>query len=201
MCYGFNLDNILDYASKKYRAIEERQQILFNELVKLCESKNIKLDNIDSYNPKLEYAHGAIYRMLPSDFLEKNNITCTGDLYRLSSIDSNFPLYIDMHIVWPDITELVEIIHKNNGKVFIAHPYRYNKDVLDVLKDVKNYVDGIEICNNPNSKEEVEFLYKYAKDNNLLISCGSDYHGDSKHSLDCNYLTDEMINDILLWIK
>ena len=69
-----------------------------------------------------------------------------------------------------------------------------------MLEEVKDYVDGIEICNNPNSKEEVEFLYNYAKNNNLLISCGSDYHGNNRYSLECEYLNDNMINDILSWI-
>ena len=36
-------------------------------------------------------------------------------------------------------------------------------DKITNLDEVKDYVDGIEICNNPNSKEEVEFLYNYAK--------------------------------------
>ena len=135
--------------------------------------------------------------MLDEVFLEKYNIKSTSDLYRNSTIDSSFPLYIDMHIVWPDIKELLEIIHNNKGKVFIAHPYRYNRNVTEVLEEVKDYVDGIEICNNPNSKEEVEFLYNYAKNNNLLVSCGSDYHGNNRYSLECEYLNDNMINDIL----
>ena len=102
--------------------------------------------------------------------------------------------------VWPDIKELSALIHKNNGKVFIAHPYRYNRDILEVLEEVKEYVDGIEICNNPNSKQEVDFLFIFAKENSLLVSCGSDYHGNSRDSLDSNYLTDEMLNDIRNWI-
>lgn len=48
--------------------------------------------------------------------------------------------------------------------------------------------------------EEVEFLYNYAKNNNLLVSCGSDYHGNNRYSLECEYLNDNMINDILSWI-
>ena len=139
--------------------------------------------------------------MLDDEFLKKYNINNTGDLYRKSTIDLNFPLYIDMHIVWPDIKELTRVIHNNNGKVFLAHPYRYTKDVIDVLEEVKEYVDSIEICNNPKNKEEVEFLYNYAKVNNLLVSVGSDYHGNNRYKLECEYLTDEMINDIISWIE
>lgn len=200
LCYNFKLDEVYNYAKKKYGSVDERQIKIFNALVQKAKNNEIKLSNVDSYDSKKEYAHTAIYRMLDEEFLEKYNIKSSSDLYRISTIDSSFPLYIDMHIVWPDIKELLEIIHNNNGKVFLAHPYRYNKDVKDVLKDVKDYVDGIEICNNPSSKEEVEFLYKYAKNNNLLVSCGSDYHGNNRYSLECEYLNDNMINDILNWI-
>ncbi len=200
LCYDFKLDEIYIYAKEKYESVDKRQTKIFNALVKKAKKNNINLTNVESYNSKEEYAHAAIFKMLDKNFLKKYNIQSSSDLYRVSTLDSNFPLYIDMHIVWPDIKELIEVIHNSNGKIFIAHPYRYNKDVLEVLEEVREYVDGIEICNNPNSKEEVDFLYKYAKDNNLLVSCGSDYHGNNRYSLDCEYLSEDMIKDILKWI-
>lgn len=200
LCYDFDLDEVYNYAMKRYESVEKRQKKIFDLLVEKAKINSINLSNTDSYDPKTEYAHAAIFRMLDKDFLEKYNIQTTGDLYRAGTIDSNFPLYIDMHIVWPDIKELVEIIHNNHGKVFLAHPYRYNKDVLEVLEDVKDYVDGIEICNNQKNKEEVEFLYNYAKENNLLISCGSDYHGNNRYSLECEFLFEDMIKDIVMWL-
>lgn len=200
LCYGFNLENVYNYASLKYETVDKRQKKIFDALVKLCREKEIQLNDINSYNPLVEYAHAALYRMIDKNFLGRYNITSISDLYRLSTANKDFPLYIDMHIVWPDIIELLNIIHDNNGKVFLAHPYRYNKPVIEVLNEVKDYVDGIEVCNNPKDKEEVEFLYKFAVDNNLLVSCGSDYHGDNRYSMDCNYLNDEMIQSILTWI-
>lgn len=201
LCYNFDLDKVYNYAKEKYGNVSERQNKIFNALVQKAKENGIPFYNIDSYDSKKEYAHAAFFRMLDIDFLKKYNIKNTSDLYRISTIDSSFPLYIDMHIVWPDIKELLEIIHNNNGKVFIAHPYRYNRNVMEVLEEVKDYVDGIEICNNPNSKEEVEFLYNFAKRNNLLVSCGSDYHGNNRYNLECEYLNDNMVNDILSWIK
>jgi predicted metal-dependent phosphoesterase TrpH len=200
LCYDFNLENVTEYVSKTYQSVEKRQKKIFNVLVEKCILSNINLKEIDSYNPSKEYAHEAIFRMLDKNFLEKYNLKNLNDFYRISTIDSKFPLFIDMHIVWPDIIELVQVIHQNHGKVFLAHPYRYKRNVLEVLDDVKNYVDGIEISNN-NTKEEVEFLYRYAKENNLLVSCGSDYHGNNRYSIDCKYLSDQMINDVLSWIK
>ncbi len=201
LCYNFEFEEVYNYTKEKYETVDKRQLKIFNALVQKAKDNNINLSNIDSYDSKKEYAHAALFRMLDKNFLEKYNIKSISDLYRTSTIDSSFPLYIDMHIVWPDIKELLEIIHNNNGKVFLAHPYRYNKDVIEVLEEVKDYVDGIEICNNPNNKEEVEFLYNYAKNNNLLVSCGSDYHGINRYNIECEYLNDDMIKDILNWIR
>ena len=200
LCYNFSLDEVYEYAKEKYETIEKRQRKIFKVLVEKSNNEGINLSNPESYDAQKEFAHAAIFRMLDFEFLEKYNLETVSDFYRISTIDSSFPLYIDMHIVWPDIKELVEIIHKNNGKVFLAHPYRYNKDVMEVLEEVKEYVDGIEICNNPSSKEEVEFLYNYAKNNNLLVSCGSDCH-DNSDSLECKYLNEYMIKDTSSWIK
>ena len=201
LCYDFDLDEVMTYAANRYETVEKRQQKIFNALVEQCQNNNIVLNNITSYQPQKEYAHAAIFRMLNQDFLDQYHITSVSDLYRLSTIDNTFPLYIDMHIVWPDLMELREIIHYNYGYVFLAHPYRYNRDVKEVLDEVKDYIDGIEICNNPQNRREVEYLYEYAKENNLIVSCGSDFHGNSHYNLDCDYLTEDMIDDILSWAE
>ena len=77
----------------------------------------------------------------------------------------------------PFIKELVDIIHNNNGRVFLAHPYRYNKDVKEVLEDVKDYVDGIEIYHPTANEERRQCLRDFAINNKLMMSGGSDYHG------------------------
>lgn len=200
LCYKFKLDEVYKFAREKYESVDKRQSKIFSALLEKAKESNIKLHNINTYDAKKEYAHSALFRMLDQEFLNKYKISSTSDLYRISTISTEFPLYIDMHIVWPDIRELLEIIHKNDGKVFLAHPYRYNKNPMEVLEEVKEYVDGIEICNNPTSKEEVEFLFEYAKNNKLLVSCGSDYHGNDRYNLECEYLNEEMINNILKWI-
>lgn len=201
LCYGFDLNPVLDYARKKYETIDKRQKKIFASLVEACKEKDIHLTDIESYDAMHEFAHAAIFRMLDDKFKENYGLSSVSDLYRKGTTDKDFPLYLDMHIVWPDIEELLDIVHKNHGKVFLAHPYRYNRDVTMVLEDAKNYVDGIEICNNPESEDEVNFLYTYAKENGLLVSCGSDYHNSEDDRINCEYLTDEMKQDILSWIE
>ena len=201
LCYGFDLENVGNWAKKQYTTIEERQTKIFNILKQICEEKGIILDETTPYNSKEEYAHGAIFRMLDDSFKEQYNLTRIGDLYRESTINEDFPLYMDMSIVWPTIEEVRNIIHENGGLIFLAHPFKYgNKDANELLNQALPYIDGIEVYNE-NTDEETKFLYDFAKANNLLMSCGSDFHGDEYHN-DVNVnITNEIQEEIVNWIN
>ena len=201
LCYGFDLENVSKWAKEQYTTIEERQTKIFNILKQICEKQNISLDESTPYNPKEEYAHGAIFRMLDDDFKEKYNLTRIGDLYRESTINEDFPLYMDMSIVWPTIEEIKNVIHENGGLIFLAHPFKYgNKEVNELLNQALPYIDGIEVYNNT-SKEETEFLYNFAKENNLLVSCGSDFHGNDYYKEIKVNIKAETQEEIIKWIN
>lgn len=201
LCYGFNLEKISKWAKEQYTTIEERQTKIFNVLKQICEKQNVSLDESTPYNPKEEYAHAAIFRMLDSNFKEKYNLTKIDDLYRESTINEEFPLYMDMSIVWPTIEEVRDIIHENSGLIFLAHPFKYgNKDVNELLNGALPYIDGIEV-HNGNTDEEVKFLYNFAKENNLLMSCGSDFHGTDYHNDISVQINDEIEQEITNWIN
>lgn len=68
LCYGFNLENVSKWAKEQYTTIEERQTKIFNVLKQICKDNNIALDETTPYNPKTEYAHAAIFRMLNNSF-------------------------------------------------------------------------------------------------------------------------------------
>lgn len=181
LCYNFDLDKIDEWCSKTYLNREARQEKIFKELASICMDKQIEFDDSIPYNSKEEYAHDAILRMLKKcpkslNMLKEYNIETSSDFYRNSTTNKDFPLYLNMNFIWPTLQELVNIIHENGGKVFLAHPYKYiSLDYETVLKKAEKLIDGIEIFNN-NSKEETQFLYDYAKKHNLLISAGTDFH-------------------------
>ena len=209
LCYGFDVNVVNSWAKEQYGTIASRQMKIYKKLEEICEKINIKLDTSTPYNPEKEFAHAAIFRMLETshenkEFLNKYNIESVNDLYRESTMNSEFPLYLDMSIVWPKIENLGQIIHENGGKIFLAHPYKYAKniEVTKILNSCLPYIDGIEISNEPKNPEEVEYLYNFAKNNNLLVCAGSDYHGAENHNdFNVNYLTEDMENDIENWIN
>lgn len=84
----------------------------------------------------------------------------------------------------PDFTETVKKIHKAGGIAVVAHPFNsfYKKEeMLKVLLD--SGVDGIEAYSNYHTPEQNAYYERFAKEHHLLITCGSDFHGEKKPSI------------------
>lgn len=92
--------------------------------------------------------------------------------------------YVSVNCPKPNYSDVVDIVHKAGGKVFLAHPFEYRLEdtigFIDELRKEKE-LDGIE-CFHPSAEDgnKISILIKYARDNNLYISGGSDSHGSKK---------------------
>lgn len=78
--------------------------------------------------------------------------------------------------------DAIRVIHSAGGLAIIAHPscktkeFNYSeKHLLQIIEDLP--FDGLEVYNHDATTDEITSLLKIAKDKNLLISAGSDYHG------------------------
>ncbi|KFX57116.1 PHP domain-containing protein [Clostridium botulinum] len=72
----------------------------------------------------------------------------------------------------------VSLLKSYNALVFLAHPKLITNSPID--KFLKMNLDGIEAIYFQNTKDEEENFINIAIENNLLISCGSDFHGNLK---------------------
>lgn len=80
------------------------------------------------------------------------------------------------------VKEGLALLKRNNAFCSLAHPTLYKREhVLDII----SYgFDGIEAIYPLNKEGETEIFKALAKEHNLLITAGSDYHGinnDSRH--------------------
>ncbi len=77
--------------------------------------------------------------------------------------------------------ECLEAINKSGGVAVLAHPKSLElseKEFLILLRDmIKKGLKGIEAYHSSHTKEEMAYYEQIAKEYNLLISGGSDYHG------------------------
>lgn len=70
----------------------------------------------------------------------------------------------------------VSLLQKYNALVFLAHPKLIKNTPIEEFLHMN--FDGIESIYFQNTKEEEEYYISLANNNNLLISAGSDCHGD-----------------------
>lgn len=87
------------------------------------------------------------------------------------------------------VKEALEIIAKAGGKAFLAHPHLYS-DAGFVREILSLGFDGLECFYGRFSHMHEKNWLKIAKEKNLLISGGSDFHGSMKPqvTLGCSYV-------------
>lgn len=92
------------------------------------------------------------------------------------------PCYVE--IVFPTLQETIDLIHKHGGKAVLAHPGNNLKGKFEVFDEmIKLGLDGVEAFSNYHSMDTVHYFYQKGKEYDMLITCGSDYHGKTKPSI------------------
>jgi len=80
-------------------------------------------------------------------------------------------------------TDGINLLKKYNALVFLAHPKLIVKSEIDEFLNMN--FDGLEAIYCQNTQEENQHYIKLATEHNLLVSCGSDFHGsletDTRH--------------------
>lgn len=91
--------------------------------------------------------------------------------YLLFGIDRNF-ISVGYDSLDMGIARFSEAFRSDEHLLIQAHPYR------DHMCDVSpEYLDGVEVFNmHPGQNSRIGFAAKYAKENNFIVTCGTDYH-------------------------
>lgn len=78
---------------------------------------------------------------------------------------------------YPEITEVLKVIHDQDGIAILSHPMMILKDYGDVAKIADLGFDGIEVFSNYHTDRDIEELLKIVKEKNMLFTIGSGIHG------------------------
>lgn len=189
LAYNFDVDKTFAWSQKTYGTLEIRQTKLKDLLMKKLENTTLKQNKIKEFCPKQEFAHNFIFDLINnkenSKFLKEFGIETSSDFYRQSTTNKKFPLYVNTGVIWPEPNKVIKFIHSVGGIVVLAHPYKYqNKIDVDQLLDFakNNGIDGIECYHPDNKPEEVKKLLKFAKNNKMIITGGSNFNGKKPYS-------------------
>ena len=190
LAYDFNLHPINEWLESYYTVEKNRNRLIeeFNDLVNICNSKKIKIENNLKYNPDKEYPVDVIYYSIikfeeNKKFFDKEQWGDKGVFFRSCTVNKNFPLYRDFSKQMPTLEFFSNFIHKNNGKIFLAHLYKYQLvNHIEYLNKIvkKGLLDGVEVYHSSFTESQIGILEEYCKNNKLLMSGGSDCHGDRK---------------------
>lgn len=213
---GYNLDlNNKEFRERLYKIRNARHDYLHNVAEKLNELGYLlnveELDKIDAVT-KAHISLDVIQNEKNKELLLKNfgHVPNKGEFIE-AVMNENCPAYVRKESVTPK--EAAEIIRAANGKVVLAHPVAYvhedglkDEDILKIIEDMKP--DGLEanylyVDSNNNKFDEIDKWNKFAKDNNLFVTAGSDFHSKDGHRPEIGFinqdfiLSDEVANEII----
>lgn len=212
--YNFDLNN-KQLKEKLYKIRNARHDYLYKVAKKLNELGyfiNVEeLDKIDAVT-KAHISLDVINNKKNERLLLKNfgYIPSKGEFIE-TVMNENCPAYVRKETVTPK--EASDIIKVANGKVVLAHPVAYihedgltDTDILNIVNEMKP--DGLEAnylyvdCKN-NKIDETEKWNKFAKENKLFVTAGSDFHNKDGIRPEIGFtntnfiLKDEVIDEII----
>lgn len=217
---GYNIDTSSKYLNESLKKIRNaRHNYLHNVANKLNEMNYIlninKLDMIEAVT-KAHIAMDIISNKTNEKQLLKQfgHIPSKGEFIE-TIMNENCPAYVKKETVTPK--EATEIIRKAGGKVVLAHPVAYVyednlkiNEILEIINDMK--ADGLEANyiytdRNNNIVNEIEKWNKFAEENHLFVTIGSDFHMEDRNHAEIGLenvgvvLEDEKANEILEKIR
>lgn len=136
-----------------------------------------------------------------------HEIISSGYPYDIEHIFNNFigkgcPAYVETTKM--STKEGIDLLKKYNALAFLAHPVLIKDSPLTDFLNIG--LDGIEAIYFQNTSRDEERLIKLAKENNLLISAGSDCHGNLKDDIrhgdiGCMSMPEEFLNKFIAAYK
>ena len=180
--YGFDYKKIKSFLKRAYQNSVQKRDALLPLLCEKIKKFGLEFDFNNSENLKSyrcvynELArHSGNLEKVPKGLLDNFN-----NFFRLGYYNPQSEFYLDMSKCYPAFSEIVEEIHKAGGQAFLAHVFEYRfTDTKKMLEKIKKEgkIDGIECYYSNFTENQIEFMLSFAKENNLLVSGGTDYHG------------------------
>lgn len=183
--YNNNIENkeLVDYLN----VMKEKRNIRIQKII-----KNLKeyFDLDVNYDEVKKESHGVIARPhIARVLMEKYGYSYEEVFEKFLNDDS--PAYVEIERL--DTKDAIDLLHRNNAIAILAHPIYLKENKIEDIIELG--IDGIEVYY---ENQDEEYYLKIAKENNLLITGGSDYHGDNNETeLGCKIIEGENLEKLL----
>lgn len=216
---GYNFDMKNEKLLKQLSALRNaRHDYLYNVSEKLNELGYVvnisQLDQIEAVTKAHIYSDIVTNPKNEKVLLENfGHIPDKGEFIE-SIMNEGCPAYVKKASITP--VEAARLIHSAGGKVILAHPVAYKHednfmpdDTLALLHEMQ--ADGIEanyvyVDKDNNKINETDFWNQFAKENNLKVTIGSDFHNkDGLHPIigllgENVTISEDYIDSLLEWL-
>lgn len=209
--YGINPSVINSWYREFYSDdnIKRNETFLFNKLKELCKKEKLRLeDGLSLGQIKKGCSKKVIYQSLIKfkENMDALELDSYHHFFRSMLSNPQHPLFLNEAETYPQLKEVVDLIHSAGGLAFLAHPFEYGfDDTLDTLDKIVRLVslDGVE-CFHPSANiEEGNDLADFCRSHALYMSGGSDFH-NFKRATRIGFSSDNqpICNELILpWVN
>lgn len=190
----------IDYKNKIFKVIEDniikQEQVASKERMKLVRELGIDFeDEVIGKLSKNGVVNGEMIAEAAMSFDKNKENPLLEPYYKNGSRSDNpfvnfywdfcaqgKPAYVKVKFI--SLEEAVKIIVDNGGIPILAHPGNNTKEDLNLLeKIIARGIKGFEVYSSYHNEEQIAFYRNFIYENNLNLTCGSDFHGKTKPSI------------------
>jgi hypothetical protein len=169
---GYFSKYFLPKISEKVSFLKEKRTERCSEIIKKLNNQGLKIDMEDVC---IYTQNGLIGRPhIARALIERGYVHSMREAFDLY-LNRGCPAYVERCSL--SIEETIDLIHEEGGIAVLAHPGLIKrKEIIDYV--IKEGIDGLEVIHSKHTHEDVVYFLSLAKKKNLLITGGSDSHGD-----------------------
>lgn len=189
LAYDFDYKKLNSFICENYENKKPDLKKEFDYMIESCKKNNIKIGDLE-YMENQGWPIDIIFPEIKKyeenkKYFKKEEWEDIDVFYNSCVTNKKFPVFVDFSIHYPKANIVANAVKNASGKLFVAHIFKYNLEdsisFLDILKQ-ENIIDGVEVYHSSFTEEQIKTLEKYCRDNDLLMSGGSDCHGDKKQN-------------------
>lgn len=166
-------DTLLSRLEELRRTRDRRNEMLIERLREL--GIDITMDEVREHLDTVKALDETIGRPHIANALVKKGVVSSMQQAFEMYLGKGAPAYVSPERIHP--RQAIDWIHEAGGTAVLAHPGLYDDDAL-VAELIDYGLDGIEAYHSEHSPETEAKYARLAESNGLLITAGSDFHGE-----------------------
>ena len=170
---GYNIDIYNGALSDMINEISEARWTRFSEMIKNLQDNNYNIREADVL--QVAGTSRSIGRFhIARALVKKGEFKTVRDAFE-KMLGKDKPAYAPRY--FPEVEEIVDVIHQSGGQAVLAHPKLVEDDSL--VESICTKVDGIEVFYPNHQPQDIQRYLSFAEKFNLLIVGGSDFLGSA----------------------